>query len=62
MSVAASELCVAHMHLRLASCRGRHDRDDDDQRCHASDHQTDSDRDLQRSRVDLVEARRHYFR
>lgn len=62
MSVAASELYIAHAHLRLANCRSGDGGDDDDQGHLPSATQSDSDRALQRSRVDLEEARRHYFR
>lgn len=62
MSVAASELCIGHTHLRLANCRSRGGDDIDDERHPPGATQGESNRALQISREGLEEARRHYFR
>eukprot|EP00903_Cladosiphon_okamuranus_P019584 g18012.t1 len=61
-SVAASELCVAHMHLRLGYLQSGEGGNNDHQRRPPSAPQTDYNHTLQSGHVDLSEARRYYRR
>lgn len=59
---AAAEMCVAHMHLRLASLGSGNGRDEVGERVPLVEPQTDSDGALGKLRADVVEAERHYLR
>ncbi len=62
-AAAAAEMCVAHMHLRLASPRSGDGGDEGGERVPLAESQTDSDGALGIMRADdLGEAERHYLR